>query len=409
MHENLCGARLGVAAALAASCGSAAGIELSEQEAVARALGRPAFVEVETARLAVARGGVTEAGRLPNPVAAIEYERMPAPGGRSVERAFSIKQSLDISGRRSLRVQAAEQRVEAARHDARERRLQAAAEVRRAFAESLHRERQQQVLAAWVKRIEAASETVARLAKAGETSGYARRRIAREAQAARGRLAAAAGDAMRAYERLRGLAALDSREELKLAGMLVPDALPPLDRARALLRQRPDLAGLIAQAEAFERERSLAELAWAPDVTLGVGQKRVEEPIRSDTGLVLSLAIPLPLFDRGEGRRDTAAAQARALRAEHALTLARLEAEVKGLWHQANELRTGAVALRVAPVSDLSRIAETAYRAGEGGIVDLVDAYRAELESDLGTLDLELRARLARVELDAFVGTDHAR
>ena len=155
-----------------------------------------------------------------------------------------------------------------------------------------------------------------------------------------------------------------------------------------------------------DRERAAAERAWAPDLTLGVGQKRVEEPLRSDTGLMLSLAFPLPLFDRGEGRRDTAAAQARSLRAEHSLLVARREAEIRGMWRQASELRAGAVAMRAAPMGDLSRTAETAYRAGEGGILELLDAYRSELDAELAALDLELRARLARIELDAFSGVD---
>ena len=279
-------------------------------------------------------------------------------------------------------------------------------EVRRAFAEALHRERQHEALTAWLKRIEAASETVARLARSGEVSGYARRRIEREAQAARGRLSAAAADAARSRERLRGWVGLPAGEELKLSGVLAPDAPPPVETALASLRQRPDLAALVAQAEAFERERALAERAWAPDLTLGAGQKRVEEPLRSDTGVVLSLAFPLPLFDRGEGRRETAVAQARALRAEHALTVARHEAELRGLWQQVEQLRAGAAASRAASAADLSRTAETAYRAGEGGILELLDAYRTELDAELGTLDLELRARMARIELDAFSGAE---
>lgn len=406
MHRQLGGARLVAAMALAA-CGSAAwSVELTEQEAVERALARPAYTELEAGRLGAAQGAVTEASLLPNPVVTFGHERIPGPGGRSTERSVGIAQTFDLSGRRALRVEAAEQRVAVARHEGRDRRLQIIAEVRRGFAEALSLERQHQALGAWLKRIEAASETVGRLAKSGEVAGYARRRIEREVQAARARLAAAAGDAARAKERLRGLAGLEADGELRLAGDLMPPDLPPLIHALGSLRERPDLAALLAQAEAFDRERTAAERAWAPDLTLGAGQKRVEEPLRSDTGLMLSLAFPLPLFDRGEGRRDTAAAQARTLRAEHSLLVARREAEIRGMWRQASELRAGAVALRAAPMGDLSRTAETAYRAGEGGILELLDAYRSELDAELAALDLELRARLARIELDAFSGVD---
>ena len=406
MYNKLCGARLGAATALAAWCCISWSAELTEREAIVRALARPAYIEIETGRLAAARGALTEASRLPNPVVSFEQERMPVAGGRSTERTAAISQSIDLSGRRSLRVEAAGQRVEVARYEALDRRVQAVAEVRRAFAESLHRDRQRLALDAWLKRIEAASATVNRLARSGEVSGYAGRRIEREVHAARARLSGAAGDAARAREHLGGLVGLEGAADLRPAGELLPGEVPPLPAALASLRKRPDLAALLAQAEAYERERKLAERTWVPDVTVGVGQKRVDEPFRNDTGVVLSLAFPLPLFDRGEGRRDTAAAQARAVRGEHALLIARSEAELRGVWSQASELRAGANALRAIPPNDLSRIAETAYRAGEGGILELLDAYRSELDAVLAVLDLELRARLARVELDAFSGAD---
>lgn len=402
MRDELRGARWGTAAALAACCSAAWGVELTEQEAVARALSRPAYVEVDAGRVAAARGAVVEAGRLPNPVLTLEHERI----GPSTERSVGVVQTFDLFGRRSLRVGAAEQRLEAARYEALDRRLQTVAEVRRTFGESLSAEHQRRALGAWVNRIQAGSETVGRLAKSGEVAGYARRRIEREVQAARARLAAASADAAHSRERLRGLIRLESAEELRLAGELVPPELPALADVLVSIGQRPDLAALLAQAEAYDRDRMAAERAWAPDLNVGIGQKRVDEPLGSDTGLMLSLAFPLPLFDRGEGRRDAAAARARALRAEHDLLVARREAEIRGLWQQASELRAGALALRAAPMGDLSRTAETAYRAGEGGILELLDAYRAELDAELAALDLELRARLARIELDVFSGAN---
>lgn len=400
------GRRAAAVAAFAAWAISASGAELTEQEAIRRALSRPAYAEMESGRADAARGAVTEASRWPNPVLSLERERMPVAGGRSNERTLGVAQTFDLFGRRALRVEAAEHRLAAAGHENRDRRVQTVAEVRRSFAEALSREREHQALAAWLERIEAASATVARLARSGEVAGYARRRIEREVQSARARLASAAGHSALARERLRGVVGLEGAEQIRPVGDLMPAELPPLPALAAAVRERPDLAALLAQAEAFERERTAASRAWAPDLTLGVGQKRVEEPLRGDTGVVLSLSLPLPLFDRGEGRRDTAAARVRALRAEHRLLLERREAEVRGLWQQASALRAGAAAMRAAPMADLSRTAEAAYRAGEGGVLELLDAYRSELDAGLATLDLELRARLARIELDASAGVD---
>jgi outer membrane protein, heavy metal efflux system len=404
MHDPRRGVRLAAAVALAACTGAGWSAELTEQEAVARALARPAYAEWEAGQIGAAQGAVAEASRFPNPVLHLEEERFSDPAGRSTERTIGIEQTFDLSGRRTLRVEAAEQRAAAAGHDVRDRRQRLVADVRRSFAAALGLQRERQSLAEWLQRIEAASRIVGQLARSGEVAGYARRRIEREVQAAKARLAASGGQALRAQERLRGLAGLDHDAELRVVGELMPPQPPPLEAVLKDAGVQPDLAALLAQAEAFERERTAAGREWVPDLTLGVGHKRVAEPGLSDTGIVLSLSVPLPLFDRGDGRRDAAAARARALRAEHALLAGRREAEIRGAWREAAELRASAIALRAAPASALSRIAETAYRAGESGILELLDAYRTELDAELAALDLELRARLARIELDALSG-----
>ena len=50
------------------------------------------------------------------------------------------------------------------------------------------------------------------------------------------------------------------------------------------------------------------------------------------------------------------------------------------------------------------RTAEAAYVAGETTLIEILDAYRTALEADSQALDLELSARLARIELDLAVG-----
>lgn len=404
MVDQRRGLRLAAAVLLAACTRAGWSAEITERQAIGSALARPAYAQWEAGQMDAARGAVSEAGRLANPVLHLEQERFPDPGGRTTERTIAIEQTFDVSGRRGLRRAAAEQWAGVARHDVRERRQRLIAEVRRAFAEALGVERERQTLAAWLARVEAARGTVTRLARAGEVAGYARRRIEREVLAATSRLAATTGDAVRAQERLRGLTGVEDRADLVPKGELLPPEPPPLQAALRGAGAQPDLAALLAQAEAFEREREAAGREWAPDLTVGVGQKRVAGPGLSDTGVVLSLSFPLPLFDRGDSRRDVAAARARSLRAEHALLAGRRIAEIRGAWRQAAELREAALALRAAPASELSRIAETAYRAGEGGILELLDAYRTELDAELAAMNLELRARLARIELDLLSG-----
>lgn len=380
---------------------------LTERRALELALSRPAYRDLEQGQLSTAESAVTEAGLLPNPTLSLERDRTSIPGGRSTETSLQIAQTFDFSGRRALRREAADSRLDAARLDQQDRRISTIHEVRRLFSETFYRDRLRAALAGWVQRIETATTIVAQLAKAGEVSGYDRRRLERESQTAKARLAGTAADYARMREALAGLTGEADGPKPALGGELLPPATPALESVQSTLRQRPDLASRNAQAEAFDRERSAAERAWIPDVTLGVGQKRIEEPGRSDNGVIVGVSIPIPLFNRGQAHEQRARAQANTLRAEHALVLAKSEAELRGIWRQASELRHAAESFRrdaLASSRDLTRISEAAYRAGEGGILELLDAYKAQLEAETTLLDLELRARLARIELDAMSG-----
>jgi cobalt-zinc-cadmium efflux system membrane fusion protein len=119
------------------------------------------------------------------------------------------------------------------------------------------------------------------------------------------------------------------------------------------------------------------------------------------------LSIPLPVFDRQQAGRQRAAAEAQQARAEYRLARTRAEGELRGLSRQAEALRTAAVDYRsraLAASPELLRIAEAAYRGGESSLLELLDAYRGALESETAALELEKRAREARIEYDLLPG-----
>ena len=71
-----------------------------------------------------------------------------------------------------------------------------------------------------------------------------------------------------------------------------------------------------------------------------------------------------------------------------------------------------ALALRQAAVSEeqqaagdeLAQIAEVAYREGEVGILELLDAVRTASRARTRSIDLRLEARLAQIALERAVG-----
>ena len=380
---------------------------LTEAEAVRRALARPQLVDVLAGSVGAAEAEAVEAGLWPNPSLDYERERTGSAGGDTTEQRARLSQTFDLSGRRALRREAAERRVEATRQDAAARRAAVATEVRHAFYEALFVARRLNVLRDWQETLARAEDTLAALQRGGEASGYDRRRIARERLAARARLAEAEAEAERVEERLAALTG--TGRVLTLSGELIPAEPAALEGLLAQLPSRSDLRALASRTQAYDSERRAADRGWIPDITLGAGIKRVEEPGRSDSGALFSVSVPLPLFERGEAAGQRAGAQARVTQAEYQLALARAEGEVRGVWRQARSLREAALRFldRSLPTSrELVRIAELGYRGGEAGILELLDAFRSRLEAETDALELEMKARRARIELDSIVGAD---
>jgi len=385
----------------------AASSALTEREAVNRALSRTAWVEAETARVALAESVVAEAGLMPNPVLDFSRDRLAMPGGDITERSVQISQTFDFSGRRSLRREAAARRLDAEKFDGRIRRLNTIAEVRRTFAEALHYTQIQDALGLRLTRIEQVSRVTAKLTEAGEASGYDRRRLEREAHTARARLTVAQADAVRSREKLAALTGNKPDVTLHLQGNLLPDAAPALVLLQTGLRQRPDLASLLVQAEALAGEQQAAQRGWIPDLTVGIGQKTLDETTRRGSGAIVGISFSIPLLDHGQVAQQRSHAQEQTVRAEHALALSKADADLRGAWQQAEELRKAALTYHRDASDDsrnLSHIAEAAYRAGEAGLLELLDAYRSELDFVTSELDLALHARLARIELETLSG-----
>jgi len=116
------------------------------------------------------------------------------------------------------------------------------------------------------------------------------------------------------------------------------------------------------------------------------------------------VSVSLPLFDNGG--RDAArwVAEAARVDAERAALEGRIRAEVV----RAAEI----LALRRAALSgdpddggdELVRIAVVAYREGEVGILELLDAARTAARAKARAIEARLDARLAEIALEHAVG-----
>lgn len=403
-------ARFFLAAVLASAAHAAAAQEplpLDEEEAVRRSLARPALEQQLRARVDLARADVRSARRWPSPEASWSHEQLRTGGATEREDVALLSQRLDLSGRRGLRGDAAERRVEAAEAEAALLRLDAEWEVRRAFADALAGERRTAVLGAAAERLEAVGAAVERRAASGDVAGYDRRRVERERALLLGRLDVEEGGRSRAHARLAALTgASDPSAPLLLRGDLAAGAPPPLSALLERLPARADLRALELEARSGELEARAAGRWFIPEVEVGGGLKSVDGGSGRDSGFAAALTVPLPIFSRDGDERLRGEARARGAQGRRALALDAARAEVAGLHAEATRLAAAAARHRAgaADASPLLRSAEAAYRGGEVGVLELVDAYRSALEAELALVELEWDARRARIDLDRTSG-----
>jgi len=190
-------------------------------------------------------------------------------------------------------------------------------------------------------------------------------------------------------------------------GPLLPDAPPALETLAARVALQPGLDALRQREQAARLARRAGERGIVPDITVGVGTKRVADDRREDWELVLGLAVPLPFFDRGQAGVARAKAQSQVAAGEYQLALREAQARVRGFWQKADLLQRSAAGVQGRYLSDARSLADTAraaYRGGEIGILELLDAYRGVTDTELRSLDLALQARLAMIELERVAG-----
>ncbi|MFY3742500.1 TolC family protein [Anaeromyxobacter sp. Red801] len=390
-----------------ASAEEPAPLSLDEAEAVRRALARPALDEQLRATVDLARADELAARRWPNPEASWSHEQVGGDGKTERQDVAILSQRFDLSGRRGLRGDAAGKRVEAARADAALTRSAVEADVRRAFVDVLARGRRAAAVREAAARLEAVAAAVGRRAASGDVAVYDRRRVERERLTLLARLDVEEGALARARALLAALVGAPAPASLALRGELAPSELPALPALLERVAERSDLRALALEAEAGELEARAAGRWLVPEVELGGGLKTVGAGARRDTGFAAALTVPLPLFSRDQDARLRGHARARSARSRLSLALDAARAEVSGL--HAEAARLGAAAGRYAQSGDadgsaLAATAEAAYRGGEAGVLELVDAYRATLEASLALVDLQAAARRARVDLDRASG-----
>ena len=380
---------------------------IDEPTAVRRALARTAVSDMVEGDVEAARGAAIELRSWQNPELAYTREQTYGVGGTGEDYLW-LGQTFDIGGRRSLRGRAAMLRSEGAAARGESFKVLLAAEVRLRYHEVLYRRLRAEALAIWSQRLGTALTAIAAREKAGDGARYDRRRLERELALARAREEVEATALVKAWARLAAMAELAATAPQPVPGTLLPATRPePADQYLARAATRADIRALERAEAATELDEKAATRARVPELTLGAGWKGVQYTgLRSD-GFLVNVAVTLSVVDRGQGPRRRAQAEGQALRGRVALARQELAGEILGLRSEADRLHVLAEQFtrdRRRDAEDLMRIADAAYRGGELGILELLDAFRGAVDDELQGLELALMARRARIELERAAG-----
>ncbi len=414
--SRLVGARAGVLAALtsavfgsASAAGAAEPVALGEEDFLAKFEKADPRFEVLDARVDGARADVTAARILPNPSVSYTREETFSSGEALPENYVLLAWPLDISGRRSRRIDAAEAGVQATRAEAAFERFVLTVEALAMYHDAVYARSRVQTLRDGREALARLVDIVQKRVSAGDASGYDLKRLELELAAYDDLISTAETELQVARRRL-GVLVGEPDTLYDAADPLVLPPLPgPLDALMSVvLAGRQDYQGTRRRAEQAEHELLAAKRGWVPALELTGGLKTSDLETETATGYVAGIALSIPLFDHGQADRQRAAAAKRRANAESRVLEQRVPALVRAA-HEELERRIGQ-AQRFADgqldkIDDLVRGAEVSYREGERpGIFELLDAYRTARDARLRFLELQRDSKTAEIDLWRALG-----
>jgi cobalt-zinc-cadmium efflux system outer membrane protein len=196
-------------------------------------------------------------------------------------------------------------------------------------------------------------------------------------------------------------AALPTIESAPLAHQLTVQIETVLSRATS---SRAELRALQQLGQRAALEAEAARRVRLPSPNLFGGMKRADDVSGRESGGVFGMSVSLPLFDAG--RREAARWDAERARveAERLAIEYRIRGEITGASEVLTVRQTALSQEQPGAADELVQIAEVAYREGEVGILELLDAVRTASRARRRSIDLRLDVRLAEIALERAVG-----
>ncbi len=367
-------------------------------------------LQIALAEVERARSGIRTARAYPNP----EFEiltgqvRARVPGLRSGQgTSISVGQAIDLPNHRAPRIRAAEAGLEGSRYALQESRLLLRADVKQAFYTVLRRRAEHELALDNQKLLEQIKNRIELRVKVGEGARFELVRAEAELSSAVNQSNSAKLRVTQALAQLRVLIGAPLPMDTDVTGELETIALSEdlevlrkrvLERYPAMLQAQWN----VKRAESrLETERALR----VPRPTLFAG---VDQDPEQQQG-IFGVSVPIPLWDRRQGpigesvaQFQQATSQAELIRIE---VTGDLEVNYNRLQVAVQQIAAFEGGLLKQAESAL-RVAEAAFRFGERGFIEVLDAQRVLRTVRADFLTARFEKQSALTEIDRLTAKD---
>lgn len=348
---------------------------------------------------------ILQAGARPNPEfsALIEDTRK-----SSRTTTYQINQPIELGGKRSARIEAAQRARDMAVLDYAAKRSELRAAVVAAYYEVMVATERQRLARELLELAGTSAAMTQRRVMAGKISPVEQTKAQVARSAAQLEFNQANSELSLARQKLAmSWGATVGRQPLSDEGV---ESLPPLPAIAQLTEKVANGPAVRLARLEVERRRALASIETSkrtPDVSLTLGNKRDESNARNMW--VVGVSVPIPVFDSNQGNELEALKRVDIARDALALTELQMQGEAAQAFERLRNAREEATALR----SDIVPAAQSAYQAartgfelGKFGYLDVLDAQRTYFQTKAQYWKALSAAFQAAADLDRLAGTE---
>jgi cobalt-zinc-cadmium efflux system outer membrane protein len=397
----------GTPAAQSAPASSTAPRVLTLDDALRLAEEHNPMLHRAVAEQAGARAAVDTAKAYPNPqfntLMGHQYGRrdIATPGVPGLLQHYSFSQPIETPGVRRTRIEAANRNRESSRFGLAAIHLSVRAAVKRAFYDVLRRKEEIQHAAENLKLVQDLERRTEVQVNVGEAAKLELTRAQAERATAQNVVKSASILYIGALSGLRAAIGVPLDENVEIKGSLDPPVtlLPLAALHKQVLAQHPAMAQARAQIETAQAVLANERALRMPQPSLAAEYER-----QPDLGFYrIGISIPVPAWDRRKGpiaeaqaalEQATAAAKEREVEITAALERAYGQYEVAN--QQVASFEAGALRQATAAVE----AAQAAYKFGERGIIEVLDAQRVLQRVRGDFLDARIERESALIDLE---------